>query len=127
MDRTSDYINALRDNTPNRYYDIVMCVLRTNRTDTYSAIKKYTFCDRGIASQVFTFLISIFKSKIYINIYLFQVITGRIIEGTEGRLMSVATKVMTQIACKLGAEPWTLVAHLQRVIKIKSAIYTYSS
>jgi hypothetical protein len=47
-----------------------MCVLRTNRTDTYSAIKKYTFCDRGIASQVFTFLISIFKSKIYINIYL---------------------------------------------------------
>ncbi|XP_046635666.1 piwi-like protein Siwi isoform X2 [Daphnia pulicaria] len=93
MDRTSDYINALRDNIPNRYYDIVMCVLRTNRTDTYSAIKKYTFCDRGIASQV---------------------ITGRIIEGTEGRLMSVATKVMTQIACKLGAEPWTLVAHLQR-------------
>ncbi len=57
MDRTSDYIKALRDNTPHRDYDIVMCVLRTNRTDTYSAIKKYTFCERGIASQVFKFWI----------------------------------------------------------------------
>jgi aubergine-like protein len=41
-----------------------------------------------------------------INNLLFQVITGRIIEGNQGKLMSVATKVMTQIACKLGAEPW---------------------
>ncbi|EFX83177.1 Aubergine/Piwi-like protein copy E [Daphnia pulex] len=84
-EQTSEYINAMRDNVSHRDYDIVMCVLRTNRTDTYSAIKKYTFCERGIPSQV---------------------ITGRIIEGNQGKLMSVATKVMTQIACKLGAEPW---------------------
>jgi aubergine-like protein len=48
MDRTSDYINALRDNTPNRYYDIVMCVLRTNRTNTYSAIKNTPFA-KGVS------------------------------------------------------------------------------
>ena len=35
-----------------------------------------------------------------------QVITGKVIQGDERRLKSVATKVMTQIACKLGAEPW---------------------
>jgi aubergine-like protein len=37
---------------------------------------------------------------------MFQVITGRILNGDERRQLSVATKVMTQIACKLGAEPW---------------------
>ena len=37
---------------------------------------------------------------------MFQVITGRILSGDERRQLSVATKVMTQIACKLGAEPW---------------------
>lgn len=36
----------------------------------------------------------------------YQVITGRILQGDERKQMSVATKVMTQIACKLGAEPW---------------------
>jgi hypothetical protein len=35
-----------------------------------------------------------------------QVITGRNIKGQPGKLMSIATKVMIQVASKLGAEPW---------------------
>jgi aubergine-like protein len=32
--------------------------------------------------------------------------TGRNLKGQTGKLMSIATKVMIQVACKLGAEPW---------------------
>ena len=85
VDRTSNYANALKDQLSKKPYSIVMCVLRTGRQDTYSVIKNITFCEMGIASQV---------------------ITGRILQGDERRQLSVATKVMTQIACKLGAEPW---------------------
>ncbi|XP_046439550.1 piwi-like protein Siwi [Daphnia pulex] len=84
-DRTTNYANALKNELPKKPYDIVMCVLRTGREDIYSVIKNITFCQVGIASQV---------------------ITGRILQGDERKQLSVATKVMTQIACKLGAEPW---------------------
>ncbi|KAK4016032.1 hypothetical protein OUZ56_030995 [Daphnia magna] len=84
-DRTGNYVTALQEELTRKTYDVVMCVLANNRHDTYSSIKKITLCQLGIASQV---------------------ITGRILQGDERKQMSVATKVMTQIACKLGAEPW---------------------
>ena len=84
-DRINDYIRILKDHVSKIDYDIVMCLLQKNDEKTYAAIKKFTFCEWGIPSQV---------------------ITGKILNGDERRQLSVATKVMTQIACKLGAEPW---------------------
>ena len=51
-DRNNNYANALENELSNHHYDIVMCVLRSNRADTYKVIKNITFCRLGIASQV---------------------------------------------------------------------------
>ncbi|KAI9556445.1 Aubergine/Piwi-like protein copy E [Daphnia sinensis] len=87
-DRTTHYIEALREHVANRQYNIVLCVLRTQRNDTYNAIKRETLCkDTDTMSQV---------------------ITEKNLNLDLGKLRSVATKVMIQMACKLGAEPWKL-------------------
>ena len=56
----------------------------------------------------------------YQHYLLFQVITKKNIEQADGRLMSIATKVMTQMACKLGAEPWKLHQQHHKVKKKKN-------
>ncbi|XP_045030836.1 piwi-like protein Siwi isoform X2 [Daphnia magna] len=87
-DRTTHYIDGLRDQVANGQYNIVLCVLRSHRNDTYNAIKRETLCkDASIISQV---------------------ITEKNLNLDPGKLKSVATKVMIQMACKLGAEPWKL-------------------
>ena len=85
QDRTSNYVDSMRDECRRLEYNMVMAVMRAARADTYSAIKKLTYHECGIPSQV---------------------ITGRNIKGQPGKLMSIATKVMIQLAAKLGAEPW---------------------
>ncbi|XP_046643892.1 piwi-like protein Siwi [Daphnia pulicaria] len=85
MDRTSNYVDAIRNECRQKGFSLIFCVLRSARADTYSSIKKLTCAEFGIPSQV---------------------ITGRNIKGQPGKLMSIATKVMIQIASKLGAEPW---------------------
>lgn len=56
-DRTTHYIDGLRDQVANGQYNIVLCVLRAHRNDTYNAIKRETLCkDASIISQVFFFL-----------------------------------------------------------------------
>ncbi|XP_057371400.1 piwi-like protein Siwi [Daphnia carinata] len=84
-DRTSNYVDAIRSECSRREFSLIFCVLRSSRADTYSSIKKLTCTEFGIPSQV---------------------ITGRNLKGAQGKLMSIATKVMIQIASKLGAEPW---------------------
>ena len=84
-DRTSNYVDSMRDECRRLEYNMVMAVMRATRADTYSAIKKLTYHECGIPSQV---------------------ITGRNLKGQPGKLMSIATKVMIQLAAKLGAEPW---------------------
>jgi len=84
-DRTSNYVDSMRDECRRAEYNMVMAVLRASRADTYSSIKKLTYHECGIPSQV---------------------ITGRNLKGAPGKLMSIATKVMIQLAAKLGAEPW---------------------
>ncbi|XP_057373968.1 piwi-like protein Siwi [Daphnia carinata] len=87
-ERATHYVEGLREQVANRQYNIVLCVLRSHRNDTYNAIKRETLCkDANIISQV---------------------ITERNLNLEAGRLRSVATKVMIQMACKLGAEPWKL-------------------
>ncbi|EFX88764.1 Piwi/Aubergine-like protein [Daphnia pulex] len=77
MDRTSNYVDAIRNECRQKGFSLIFCVLRSARADTYSSIKKLTCAEFGIPSQ-----------------------------GQTGKLMSIATKVMIQIASKLGAEPW---------------------
>ena len=106
MDRTSNYVEAIRAECSRKEYSLVFCVLRAARADTYASIKKMTISEFGIPSQVLNkFFVA--TSWSYSSIYLCpQVITGRNIKGQPGKLMSIATKVMIQIASKLGAEPW---------------------
>jgi len=84
-DRSNEYTNRIREECGRLNANIVMAVMRSQRADTYGAIKKLTCSDLGIPSQV---------------------ITGRILKGAPGKLRSIATKVMIQVAAKLGAEPW---------------------
>ena len=50
-DRTNNYVDTLRGACNQREYNMIMCVLRSSRLDTYSAIKKLTVSDFGIPSQ----------------------------------------------------------------------------
>ena len=85
QDRTSNYVDYMREAFRLLEYNMVMAVLRAARADTYASIKKLTYHESGIPSQV---------------------ITGRKLKGQQAELKSIATKVMIQIAAKLGAEPW---------------------
>jgi hypothetical protein len=52
MDRTSNYVDAIRSECSKRDFSLVFCVLRSARADTYSSIKKLTCAEFGIPSQV---------------------------------------------------------------------------
>jgi aubergine-like protein len=65
---------------------IILCVLPSNRKDRYDAIKKYCCIDNPVPSQV---------------------VLSRTLSKKQG-MMSVATKVLIQLNCKLGGEAWTL-------------------
>lgn len=51
-DRTSNYVDSIRNELDRKEYSLVFCVLRSVRADTYSAIKKLTCSEIGIPSQV---------------------------------------------------------------------------
>lgn len=51
-DRTNNYVDSLRNTCGQREFNMIMCVMRAPRLDTYSAIKKLTVSDYGIPSQV---------------------------------------------------------------------------
>lgn len=51
-DRTSNYVDSIRNEVDRKAYSLVFCVLRSVRADTYSAIKKLTCSEFGIPSQV---------------------------------------------------------------------------
>jgi aubergine-like protein len=52
MDRTSNYVEAIRAECSRKEYSLVFCVLRAARADTYASIKKMTISEFGIPSQV---------------------------------------------------------------------------
>lgn len=57
MDRTSNYVEAIRGECNRKEYSLILCVLRAARNDTYASIKKMTISEFGIPSQVILFKI----------------------------------------------------------------------
>lgn len=52
MDRTNNYLDAIESNDGCLDFNMVMCVLRAQRKDTYAAIKKKLCVQQGVSSQV---------------------------------------------------------------------------
>jgi aubergine len=77
----------------------IFIVVPNNNADRYAAIKKITCVHRSIPSQV------ILKKNTFSK------------KGPSG-LMSIATKVMIQIVCKLGGAPWMITLPVQGVMTI---------
>ena len=67
--------------------EMVFCVVPNDRGDQYAAIKKKCCLEHPLPSQVITVSKVLNKEKSY---------------------ASMAAKVVTQMACKIGAEPWAL-------------------
>lgn len=71
-DRTSNYVESIRNEIGKKNYSLVFCVLRSARADTYSSIKKLTCSEFGIPSQVdtssfFPFFTILFCYRIRLN------------------------------------------------------------
>ena len=64
MDRTSNYVEAIRAECSRQNYSLIFCVLRAARADTYASIKKMTISEFGIPSQVLVSQI-LASSKLY--------------------------------------------------------------
>merc|ERR1712050_250976 len=84
-DRTDTFVRALQG-AVNQNTQMVMVMVPNNRKDRYDAIKKFCCVDFPVPSQV---------------------VVARTVLKAKG-LMSVATKIMIQINCKLGGEVWAL-------------------
>merc|ERR1712071_668477 len=85
--RDSDYLKALKDNLESKAYSIAMVVMRHANTGTYKTIKKVGCCDIGVPTQV---------------------VTGKVLNKHKHAIKAIATKVMVQLAAKMGAEPWRI-------------------
>ena len=85
--RDSDYLKALKESLESRAYSIAMVVMRHADTGTYKTIKKVAYCDIGIPAQV---------------------VTGKVLMKQPHATKAIATKVMVQMAAKMGAEPWRI-------------------
>lgn len=89
-DRQNTYVEAL-EKAANDNPQLIMCVVPNNNADRYANIKKKCCLDRAIPTQV---------------------VVQKTITPKAGKpvssLLSVATKVVIQINCKLGGAPWTI-------------------
>lgn len=86
-DTGASYINLLTE-LLNEDLQMVMCIVPNDRADRYSAIKRKCCVERALPCQVM-------KAR---------TITPK--NGNVRTLMSVATKVVIQLNCKLGGIPW---------------------
>ena len=84
--RSGDYMTQLAKLIPTGP-EMIFCVVPNDKGDQYAAIKKKCCIEQPVPSQVVTVSKVLNKEKGY---------------------MSMATKVVTQMACKMGAEPWAL-------------------
>lgn len=78
-----EYVDAVK-NAISRNPKLIFIVIPNLSTDIYSAVKKVTFVQHSVASQV---------------------VLGKSVSNVKG-LMSIATKVCIQLNCKLGGAPW---------------------
>lgn len=51
-DRTNNYLEHIDDESRRKEYNMIMCVMRSQRKDTYAAIKRKVYCNMGVPSQV---------------------------------------------------------------------------
>lgn len=70
--------------------DLIMCVASNNKQDRYNAIKKKCCVEKAVPTQV---------------------ILARTINNKKA--MSIATKVVVQLNCKLGGAPWSVEIPIQ--------------
>jgi aubergine len=87
-DRTPSYIKELQlilAKDPK----LVVIVVPNNAVDKYAAIKQLTCVDRAVPTQV--------------------ILSKTVMPKKSGRVgdMSIATKVLIQMNCKLGGAPWS--------------------
>jgi aubergine len=103
-DRVTTYADKI-ENCCGRDPRIIFVVVPNNNADRYSAIKKITCVNQAIPTQV------ILKKNTFSK------------KGPSG-LMSIATKVMIQMVCKLGGAPWMIVSN-QSLQVITNPIFQY--
>nr|WOZ50368.1 piwi [Sogatella furcifera] len=84
-DRVNSCVGVLDRVLSRELPKIVLFPVSNNRADRYSAIKRKTYIDRAVPSQVV--VMKTLRKK---------------------GLMSIATKVAIQMACKIGGMPWTV-------------------
>ncbi|XP_025076463.1 piwi-like protein 1 [Pomacea canaliculata] len=94
-DKTDTLIRSLRQNV-NPKIQLVMVVFPTSRDDKYNAVKKYTFVDCPVPSQVI--LSNTLRKK--------------------DKLKSVVQKIMFQVNVKLGGVLWAVKIPLERLMVI---------
>ncbi|XP_054448603.1 piwi-like protein 4 [Pteronotus mesoamericanus] len=89
------FLSAIR-----RYVDpdvqLVMCILPSNQQSYYESIKKYLSSDRPVPSQC---------------------VLVRTL-SKQGMVMSIATKIAMQMACKLGGELWAVEIPLKSLMVV---------
>lgn len=95
-DRKEAYVYALEE-ISGKDPKMIMCVVPNNAADRYAAIKRKTCVERAIPTQV---------------------IVAKTLQPKKGGLMSIATKVMIQLNCKLGGAPWMIKFPLKGVMAI---------
>jgi len=93
--RPATYIQTL-DKVIDMKPSIVMVVIPNNKGDHYAAVKKKCCIEKPIPSQCMTATVL----------------------GKPKGLMSVATKVLLQMNCKLGGEPWAVKIPLKNTMVI---------
>jgi len=84
--RAGDYCNQISQIMGNNP-ELVFCVVPNEKGDQYSSIKKKCCIEQPVPSQIVTVSKVLNKEKGY---------------------MSMATKVVTQMSCKIGGEPWAV-------------------
>ncbi|XP_001663870.2 protein aubergine [Aedes aegypti] len=98
-DSPGTYVRML-DNVVNKDPQLIMCVVTNQKADRYTAIKKKCCVDRAVPTQVICQ----------------KTITPK--GGNVRTLMSVATKVVIQMNCKLGGVPWKVKIPLSGMMTI---------
>lgn len=83
--RDESFIAAIQQNV-NPETQIVITILPTKRAQTYGTIKSELLCKFGVASQC--------------------VVAGTLLK--KGALMSVVTKILVQMNCKMGGAAWSI-------------------
>lgn len=79
---------------------MILVVLPTTSKFTYDDLKRHLCCDVGVPSQCVTSK-TLFKKN-----------------------MSISSKIMIQVACKVGAEPWVL--NMDKLVKMSRIARPFS-